>query len=281
MQPTERACQHLGVGLTILKRLCRKFGLARWPYRKLSKAARLAGDVLPTGPAAVISPSAVAAAAAGGSLSPLALAGLPSASGTSHAAEGLGLESVRLLAPAPTTTSSGASQPGAPAGGSGSSGPDDSWGATARSVGTSPLAVPGSSAAVRPATPCDVDMSPQEEEEEEEEEEEQQPEAPVLCQPLPEMHSPSKLDVLLSVIDQAGTRGPQEAAAAHAGEPAARPPCLAQRIAAPPRTGRPHAAPCWVGGGAQQRGWEGGRVPSPRQSCGTVALIQPLVGCTA
>lgn len=32
------------MGLTILKRLCRKFGLPRWPYRKLSKAARLTCD---------------------------------------------------------------------------------------------------------------------------------------------------------------------------------------------------------------------------------------------
>lgn len=37
--PGEKAAKELGVGLTILKRLCRKFGLARWPYKKPTKKA--------------------------------------------------------------------------------------------------------------------------------------------------------------------------------------------------------------------------------------------------
>lgn len=38
--PTEKACVKLGVGLTILKRLCRKHGIQRWPYRSLLKAGK-------------------------------------------------------------------------------------------------------------------------------------------------------------------------------------------------------------------------------------------------
>ncbi|KAL4522230.1 hypothetical protein Ndes2437B_g07966 [Nannochloris sp. 'desiccata'] len=33
--PAEEACVKLGICLTILKRLCRKFGIPRWPYRRL------------------------------------------------------------------------------------------------------------------------------------------------------------------------------------------------------------------------------------------------------
>lgn len=36
--PTDKACKKLGVGLTILKRLCRRFGLARWPYKRPRKS---------------------------------------------------------------------------------------------------------------------------------------------------------------------------------------------------------------------------------------------------
>ncbi|GAB4813338.1 hypothetical protein N2152v2_000384 [Parachlorella kessleri] len=36
--PTDQACKELGVGLTIFKRICRRFGLERWPYKKPSKA---------------------------------------------------------------------------------------------------------------------------------------------------------------------------------------------------------------------------------------------------
>lgn len=35
--PTEKACQKLGLGLTILKRICRRLGIARWPYKKQNK----------------------------------------------------------------------------------------------------------------------------------------------------------------------------------------------------------------------------------------------------
>ncbi|PRW61050.1 RWP-RK domain-containing (ISS) [Chlorella sorokiniana] len=33
-QPASKACQELGMGLTIFKRVCRKLGLQRWPYEK-------------------------------------------------------------------------------------------------------------------------------------------------------------------------------------------------------------------------------------------------------
>ncbi|PRW59842.1 RWP-RK domain-containing [Chlorella sorokiniana] len=39
--PSNQACEVLGVGLTIFKRLCRKFGLHRWPYRALKKQGKL------------------------------------------------------------------------------------------------------------------------------------------------------------------------------------------------------------------------------------------------
>lgn len=34
VQPAQAACARLGVGLTILKRICRSYGVAAWPYRK-------------------------------------------------------------------------------------------------------------------------------------------------------------------------------------------------------------------------------------------------------
>ena len=37
LQPSNQACEVLGVGLTIFKRICRKYGLHRWPYRALKK----------------------------------------------------------------------------------------------------------------------------------------------------------------------------------------------------------------------------------------------------
>ncbi|KAL4421020.1 hypothetical protein ABPG77_008857 [Micractinium sp. CCAP 211/92] len=52
--PTERACVKLGVGLTILKRLCRKHGIARWPYRSLLKAGK--AQRVPNTPSATSSP---------------------------------------------------------------------------------------------------------------------------------------------------------------------------------------------------------------------------------
>ena len=30
----QEAATHLGIGLSVLKRVCRTIGLARWPYRK-------------------------------------------------------------------------------------------------------------------------------------------------------------------------------------------------------------------------------------------------------
>jgi hypothetical protein len=35
--PSEAACRQLGIGLPVLKRQCRKFGIKRWPFRKISR----------------------------------------------------------------------------------------------------------------------------------------------------------------------------------------------------------------------------------------------------
>ena len=43
--PSEEAAKKLGVGLTVLKRICRKFGVPRWPYRKLKSLDRLITNV--------------------------------------------------------------------------------------------------------------------------------------------------------------------------------------------------------------------------------------------
>ncbi|CAG9460161.1 unnamed protein product [Pedinophyceae sp. YPF-701] len=39
--PIEEAAQHLSVGLTVLKRICRTLGIARWPFRKLQSLQQL------------------------------------------------------------------------------------------------------------------------------------------------------------------------------------------------------------------------------------------------
>jgi len=43
--PSEQACKALGIGLTVLKRQCRIFGIARWPFRKLASLDRLIHNV--------------------------------------------------------------------------------------------------------------------------------------------------------------------------------------------------------------------------------------------
>ena len=43
--PSEQACRKLGVGLTVLKRQCRKFGIKRWPFRKIKSLDRLINNV--------------------------------------------------------------------------------------------------------------------------------------------------------------------------------------------------------------------------------------------
>ncbi|GAB4815127.1 hypothetical protein N2152v2_002173 [Parachlorella kessleri] len=45
--PSEKACKELGVGLTILKRVCRKLGIPRWPYNRVPKAQQ---DMMPDSP---------------------------------------------------------------------------------------------------------------------------------------------------------------------------------------------------------------------------------------
>ncbi len=43
--PSEAACRKLGVGLTVLKRQCRKYGIKRWPFRKMKSLDRLITNV--------------------------------------------------------------------------------------------------------------------------------------------------------------------------------------------------------------------------------------------
>ena len=43
--PSEVACKKLGIGLTVLKRQCRKYGIARWPYRKIKSLDRVIQNV--------------------------------------------------------------------------------------------------------------------------------------------------------------------------------------------------------------------------------------------
>lgn len=38
----ETAAQRMGLGLTVLKQICRKFGIARWPFRKVLQLKRMA-----------------------------------------------------------------------------------------------------------------------------------------------------------------------------------------------------------------------------------------------
>ncbi|KAK3247247.1 hypothetical protein CYMTET_43251 [Cymbomonas tetramitiformis] len=43
--PSEAACKKLGIGLTVLKRQCRKYGIRRWPFRKMKSLDRLISNV--------------------------------------------------------------------------------------------------------------------------------------------------------------------------------------------------------------------------------------------
>ena len=43
--PSEAACRKLGIGLTVLKRQCRKYGINRWPFRKMKSLDRLITNV--------------------------------------------------------------------------------------------------------------------------------------------------------------------------------------------------------------------------------------------
>lgn len=43
--PSEAACRKLGIGLTVLKRQCRKYGIKRWPFRKMKSLDRLITNV--------------------------------------------------------------------------------------------------------------------------------------------------------------------------------------------------------------------------------------------
>ena len=43
--PSDQACKQLGIGLTVLKRLCRKYNIKRWPFRKMKSLDRLIDNV--------------------------------------------------------------------------------------------------------------------------------------------------------------------------------------------------------------------------------------------
>jgi hypothetical protein len=43
--PINMAAQKLGVGVTVLKKYCRKFQIPRWPYRKLKSMEKLIESV--------------------------------------------------------------------------------------------------------------------------------------------------------------------------------------------------------------------------------------------
>lgn len=43
--PINDAARELGMGVTMLKRLCRKFDIKRWPYRKLASIQKLVQSV--------------------------------------------------------------------------------------------------------------------------------------------------------------------------------------------------------------------------------------------
>ena len=43
--PSEQACLKLDIGLTMLKRQCRRFGIKRWPFRKMASIDRLISNV--------------------------------------------------------------------------------------------------------------------------------------------------------------------------------------------------------------------------------------------
>ena len=43
--PINQAAQKLGVGVTVLKKYCRKFAIPRWPYRKLKSMEKLIDSV--------------------------------------------------------------------------------------------------------------------------------------------------------------------------------------------------------------------------------------------
>ena len=43
--PISKAAKELGMGVTVLKKYCRKFHIHRWPFRKLNSMSKLIGSV--------------------------------------------------------------------------------------------------------------------------------------------------------------------------------------------------------------------------------------------
>jgi hypothetical protein len=44
--PIDQASRFLGIGITALKKNCRKFGIPRWPHRKLKSMEKLLQDII-------------------------------------------------------------------------------------------------------------------------------------------------------------------------------------------------------------------------------------------
>ena len=48
--PISRAAKELGMGVTVMKKYCRKFGINRWPFRKLNSMTKLISSVQQSNP---------------------------------------------------------------------------------------------------------------------------------------------------------------------------------------------------------------------------------------
>lgn len=46
--PINEAAEHLGIGVTVLKKYCRRFEIGRWPFRKLKSIDKLMQSILAT-----------------------------------------------------------------------------------------------------------------------------------------------------------------------------------------------------------------------------------------
>lgn len=48
--PISKAAKELGMGVTVMKKYCRKFGINRWPFRKLNSMTKLISSVQQSNP---------------------------------------------------------------------------------------------------------------------------------------------------------------------------------------------------------------------------------------
>jgi hypothetical protein len=67
--PSEAACRKLGIGQTLLRRQCRKFGIKRWPFRKMKSLDRLITNAKAVSAEISAAPQVVNALAPGGVVS--------------------------------------------------------------------------------------------------------------------------------------------------------------------------------------------------------------------